>query len=273
MLPLASRGKPPESPPPSQTSLPVGRWSVKFANGVKEVCEVQKDRTASVVEPQRTSTGEVAVKNGSVVIIYQDDRVERWTLVGQRMVVEHWFPSARFPSGTPVLGIGEAEGGKTVLKGLQMSIGLEREQYRADEPVILEVIIKNTLDEEADLGMSASDLSSFAFVVRYVDGGMSQARRMPLTKFGATLLQDRDSAKNVPIRLKGGEQRPYRFPLNRMVDMTLSGTYSVAINRYVPGQPRYDGEGRPLPPGPKKPDELVSNELSVGIKEPPTPSR
>jgi hypothetical protein len=87
--------------------LPVGRWSVEFANGVKEVCEVRKDRTVSVVEPLRSATGKAEVQGGSVVIVYQDDRVERWTPVGKRMVVEHWYPGARFPSGTPVLGIAE----------------------------------------------------------------------------------------------------------------------------------------------------------------------
>ncbi len=51
--------------------------------------------------------GKAEVKDGSVVIVYQDDRVERWTPVGKRMVVEHWYPGAQFPSGTPVLGIAE----------------------------------------------------------------------------------------------------------------------------------------------------------------------
>ena len=84
-----------------------GKWHVEFTNGVKEVCQIRKDRTASVAEPLRTSNGKVEVKDGSVVIVYQDDRVERWTPVGKRMVVEHWYPSARFPSGTPVLGIAD----------------------------------------------------------------------------------------------------------------------------------------------------------------------
>jgi hypothetical protein len=87
--------------------LPVGRWNVEFANGVKEVCEVRKDRTPSVAEPLRTSAGKAEVKDGSVVIVYQDDRVERWTPVGKRMVVQHWHPGSRFPSGTPVLGVAE----------------------------------------------------------------------------------------------------------------------------------------------------------------------
>jgi hypothetical protein len=87
--------------------LPVGRWKIEFANGVKEVCEVRQDGTASVTEPLRTSTGKAEVKGGSLVIVFQDDRVERWTPVGERMVVEHWYPGAQFPAGTPVLGIAE----------------------------------------------------------------------------------------------------------------------------------------------------------------------
>jgi hypothetical protein len=84
-----------------------GKWSVEFTNGVKEMCQIREDRTASVSEPLRTSDGKVKIQDGSVVIAYQDDRVERWTPVGRRMVVQHWHPSARFPSGTPVLGIAD----------------------------------------------------------------------------------------------------------------------------------------------------------------------
>jgi hypothetical protein len=108
VFPLASGGKPPPPPPPSaETGLPVGRWSVEFANGVHQVCEVRKDGTASVVEPQRTAAGKAAVKGSSVVIVYDDDRVERWTPVGKRLVVEHWFPARQLPTVTPVLGIAE----------------------------------------------------------------------------------------------------------------------------------------------------------------------
>jgi hypothetical protein len=106
VVPLVSGGKPPEPPRP-ETTLPVGRWAVEFANGVKEVCEIGKDGSASVVEPARTSAGKAALKGGSVVIVYEDDRVERWTPVGKRLVVEHWFPASALPTVTPVLGIAE----------------------------------------------------------------------------------------------------------------------------------------------------------------------
>jgi transposase len=84
-----------------------GKWNVEFTNGVKERCQIRTDRRASVAEPLRTSNGKVEIKDGSVVIVYHDDRVERWTPVGKRMVVEHWHPGAPFPSGTPILGIAD----------------------------------------------------------------------------------------------------------------------------------------------------------------------
>jgi hypothetical protein len=82
-----------------------GKWTVEFTNGVTEVCRIGKDGEASVEEPLRRSDGTAVVQGGSVVITFQDDRVERWTAVGKRVVVEHWFPGARFPTAPPALGI------------------------------------------------------------------------------------------------------------------------------------------------------------------------
>jgi hypothetical protein len=88
-------------------ALPVGKWKVAFANGVNQTCEVRKDGTASVVEPLRASSGKAAVRDGAAVLTFDDDRVEWWSRVGQRFVVEHWFPGSQFPAGAPVLGIAE----------------------------------------------------------------------------------------------------------------------------------------------------------------------
>jgi len=104
-LPLMSGGEPPA--PPRTQGLPAGSWAVEFSNGVKQVTEVRKDRSASVVEPQRTSPGKATDKGDQTIIRYDDDRVERWTRVGNRWVVEHWFPASELPNGTPVLGIAE----------------------------------------------------------------------------------------------------------------------------------------------------------------------
>src|SRR5947209_7368381 len=87
-----------------------------------------------------------------------------------------------------VLGVAlRAEGGDRgpVNKGLEMSIRLDRPSFKADEPVVLDVMIRNTTPEEVSLGMSVDDQASFEIEVRYVGGGMTQSGRMPLTKYGA----------------------------------------------------------------------------------------
>jgi hypothetical protein len=91
----------------SEAGLPIGRWNVEFTNGVTEKCVVCKEGIATVVEPRRTSGGKAAVDANSAVITFDDDRVERWTRVAERFVVQHWYPGSRFPNGTPVLGIAE----------------------------------------------------------------------------------------------------------------------------------------------------------------------
>jgi hypothetical protein len=97
----AGRGSPPEA------ALPVGRWKVEFANGVTEVCDIGNGGESSVEEPRRRCVGMAVVRGGSVVITFGDDRVERWTPVGARYVVEHWFPASQVPVATPVLGIAQ----------------------------------------------------------------------------------------------------------------------------------------------------------------------
>ena len=83
--------------------LPVGKWSVEFANQVVETCAIRADGTASVVEARRSSDGRASAEGGSFIVRFADDRIEKWTPVGKRMVVEHRFPGA----GAPVLGIAE----------------------------------------------------------------------------------------------------------------------------------------------------------------------
>ena len=102
-LPLTSTGDPPK---PEQ-SLPVGKWSVEFSNGVVEKVEIKKDGTASVTEPARASEGKVTAFQEAFLFVCEDGRVERWTPVGKRMVVEHWASIDQMASGAPVKGIAD----------------------------------------------------------------------------------------------------------------------------------------------------------------------
>jgi hypothetical protein len=106
-IPLLSLGDPPAPLRPVAGSLPAGKWSVEFANGVMEQVEAKADGAVAVSEPARSAGGKTMALQGSVLLVYEDDRVERWTPVGKRMVVEHWFPAAQFPNGAPVRGIAD----------------------------------------------------------------------------------------------------------------------------------------------------------------------
>jgi hypothetical protein len=90
-----------------QTWLPSGNWVVRFENGVVETTTVRRDGASSIVEPARQSVGWATTRGNAAVIVYRDDRTERWTQVGERLVVEHWFPSSQFPREKPVIGIAE----------------------------------------------------------------------------------------------------------------------------------------------------------------------
>jgi hypothetical protein len=80
---------------------------VTFSNGVIESCEVRSDGSASESETLRSSEGKVSQQAGAIVVTFADDRVERWTAVDKRMVVEHWFPATAYPAGERVVGIAD----------------------------------------------------------------------------------------------------------------------------------------------------------------------
>lgn len=93
--------------PPVDDLRPAGKWKVVFINGVIESVEIEADGTAFVREPLRTSRGKAVIEDGSWVITFEDDRVERWTPAGERLVAEHFCPASAYPAGKPVLGIAE----------------------------------------------------------------------------------------------------------------------------------------------------------------------
>jgi hypothetical protein len=105
-----SPGSRPRSAAPNNSPdprLPVGLWSIEFSNGVVESCDVTRRGAAVVSEPARKASGHATPTVGAVLITFEDDRIERWTPVGERYVVEHWFPGSQFPPAAPVLGIAE----------------------------------------------------------------------------------------------------------------------------------------------------------------------
>jgi hypothetical protein len=106
-LPEAGDRPQPEAKNPGTPDQFVGRWTITFANGVVETCDVRADWTACEREPKRSADGKAEVKDNALVITFADDRIERWTAVDKRVVVEHWFPAEAYPAGARVLGIAD----------------------------------------------------------------------------------------------------------------------------------------------------------------------
>jgi hypothetical protein len=104
-LPVLAHAPAPFPRPLPRRNLLLGQWTVTFSNGVVQTSRLRMDGTASVVEPNRSSDGKTAARDGVTVIRFADDRVERWTVRGKRVVVEHWFPASQYPAGRSVVGV------------------------------------------------------------------------------------------------------------------------------------------------------------------------
>lgn len=87
----------------------VGHWKIEFTNGITQQYVIQDDQSVSVSSSnsKRSSRGRMEVTKNECRIAFEDDRAERWTRVGDRVIVEHWFPASKSPKVQPVLGIGE----------------------------------------------------------------------------------------------------------------------------------------------------------------------
>src|SRR5262249_55849283 len=88
---------------------PVGKWRIVFANGGIETCDIHPDGAAAEAEPLRSSPGKWKEVDGTVVVTFDDDRVERWKKNEAGWQVEHWCPVAAFPANPPVVGTARRE--------------------------------------------------------------------------------------------------------------------------------------------------------------------
>jgi hypothetical protein len=100
------------SPPGQETADPLarwtGRWNVEFAGGPHEVHELRKDRSVTIenVAENYSTKGYIGFDGKRVTILRDGGGLERWTPVGDRMVVE-WYSSSELRTRPAHLAIGE----------------------------------------------------------------------------------------------------------------------------------------------------------------------
>jgi hypothetical protein len=96
-------------PPRKGGGLPVleGKWQMVKADGVLGTYEFRANGTVLWSQKARQAVGRVTARGGTFLVIYPDDRTERLTPSGPRLIVEHWYPSSNYPAGFPAFAYAE----------------------------------------------------------------------------------------------------------------------------------------------------------------------
>ena len=89
-----------------------GTWWTRFDNGVSQRMVLAGNTCRGGNNHGWSSKGKLDHDDGRIIITYEDDRLERWTPIGHRMVVEHWHPASAYPDTKPVVGIAERTSSK-----------------------------------------------------------------------------------------------------------------------------------------------------------------
>lgn len=139
--------------------------------------------------------------------------------------------------------------GGMVSEGFQLSAQLEKEWVGPCEPVILIVTLKNVSEKVLSLADSRPE-RDYEIVVKD-----EQGEETPLTTYGKNLMDSAGVFRRVLLKMNAGQELQNRLLINRIYDMSISGTYSIIVKRNVF---RQDGKGFA---------EVISNTIKVEITE------
>lgn len=90
-----------------------GDWAIKYLNGATRVYRLDGSKFEAVSATgtngrSETVKGEIeSRKDNEVVIRFTDGKLERITLAGERLLVEHFNPASGFPDSFVMLGRGQ----------------------------------------------------------------------------------------------------------------------------------------------------------------------
>jgi hypothetical protein len=138
------------------------------------------------------------------------------------------------------------------VEGFRLSIAVDEDEFTPDQPIFLRVTLKNVGSDKIQVEKVGS-IRSYKMAVLLP----RTEKQAPLTLRGKRLLES-PLAKATSFGLAADEEATDTIHLNRVFDMTLSGTYKVTVKRMVP---KRDGS-----------DEytyVTSNAIEITIKERP----
>lgn len=87
---------------PTKVELPIGKWQMIKDGSVFGSYEFRRDGSVMWTEAIRQAVGKATVMDDAILVVYQDDRTEKITPFGPRLIVEHWHPSSQYPASRPV---------------------------------------------------------------------------------------------------------------------------------------------------------------------------
>lgn len=88
--------------------MPIGIWDVKYASGAHRIYRIKSDGSVAELTPPVEESGRLRVENGELLLAVSGERkVERLTLAGDRLFIEHFDPATRLADDEPTtIGIG-----------------------------------------------------------------------------------------------------------------------------------------------------------------------
>ena len=96
-LPAAAEPHKPVPPRPKAPGF-TGLWRVIYSHGAVRTYHVGADDTVQFIEERRRG----ALRRGQHVLLqFGDGKIERWTLVKGRLLVQHWNPASGYPRRPP----------------------------------------------------------------------------------------------------------------------------------------------------------------------------
>jgi hypothetical protein len=132
--------------------------------------------------------------------------------------------------------------------GLRARVTANPSVHKAGDPIVCNVELENVGDKDVIIGVRSAGVSDFEFEVIFQGVG-----EVPLTKWG--LAEQLALGRVQSKRIKPGEVYAEKLLVSRAYDMSLDGTYRIAVHRAIS-----------IPGDPSKAIHLESNELSLVVE-------
>jgi hypothetical protein len=112
-----------------------------------------------------------------------------------------------------------------ITEGFQLSARLEKDEVGVCEPIVLELHIRNA---SAEVLLLDDILPEMDYEMTIED---EQGNIMPLTSYGRRIMSNKEEMGSKVLKFKPWEEQRCSVLVNRIYDMTFSGTYAIAVKR------------------------------------------